>query len=1197
MRAPASLALLLILGLALVGCQHRLGDGPATTTSRQPARGTTVPGFTTACSYRNDSDELMGGRHVHESGFVLDLLRVESVPQVFLWVNSFPTSDQGEPHTQEHLLLGKGNVGRRVASLEDMSLTDSSAFTMQWRTCYHSHTSAGAEVFFDTFEAQLDALLHPDYSDEEIRREVRNFGIAKDAESGRLRLEEKGTVYNEMVRTFENPWSRIYYQLGRDLYGGAHPLAYSAGGTPEAIRTMTPEDIRGFHRDNYHLANMGAVVFLPSSLDTTEALRRFGAMFERQGGDDDRQRPVGRLEDLPPARGVEAGHVSFVEFPTANPQAQCQLVSAWPPERHLDLTDSVMLDLLLDNLAGDESSLLYGRLVDSSTRRLDLGASGVFAWSSQDPGEPVYAGLVGLRADAATKENVDAVVDQFLEGLADIADWKEGSEELTDFDEQARSRLLESRRLLRKLVNSPPRFGFRGTGAGWMQHLDRIQSAPGDAKSLTLREQLAEIERRLEAPGNAWADLIERAGLLKHRPVTVVSRPQPSLRERTDAERQERIDAELRRLAESHAMPLNGDDDAQAVLRRFEADDAAIVAEMETIAAQVKVPGFLESPPLSLDPELDHDTVEIGGVPMIRSRFPDLSGGTVGLALSLRPGEVDELTMAFLPVLLTDVGFVIDGRPVPHEEVLQAQRREVLSVGTSFDWNRAGDRLELVVRGAGSDDTELRRAFDWMGRILGSADTGPDWRDENLPRILDLVRQVRSGLRSTMQGAEEGWVSGLSLATLRDDDPRLLAASCFLTREHLAHRLYWRLQEAPDEAAASALDRWLTELASEASVGRERLASLLDAALAQETPPSGLPESAVPLAREVLADLQQLLTRVPDEALARDWAYACEQVRRDLARTPAETLADLRRLWSEVLQRRSSARLYAVASPKTHDAMKPWLSELVDQLDAPASATASVSGPSLLSRRIAERGVEGGRPLHLGLVNPDTGSGVFLYSASMASHREIDRSALLDLLAARVYGGGGAHSLFMKTWGAGLAYSNGMRASLRDGRLNYYAERCPELPQTLSFVISELAKGQVDDQMVDYAIAQVFDGMRSASTYESRGQAMAADLVDGVGPEVVESFRKSVLALRDEKGLAEEVGRRLEKVTGTVLPGFGPHSREARDPLFLVVGPDAQLDLHEAYLATAEPGSRLVRLYPRDYWLVDQEAWQASAAR
>ena len=198
-------------------------------------------GFRTVSLYLNDSDQPMGARFIHQkTGFVFDALEIESVPQSFIWVNSFPTSDMGEPHTQEHLLLGKGNVGRRVAGLEQMSMTRSSAFTLQWRTCYHSHTASGSGVYFDVLERQLDALLHPDYTDEEIRREVRNFGVTENSD-GTLRLEEKGHVYNEMVSSSDRPWRPLIREAGHLVYGADHPLALDSGGWPAAIREMKPE--------------------------------------------------------------------------------------------------------------------------------------------------------------------------------------------------------------------------------------------------------------------------------------------------------------------------------------------------------------------------------------------------------------------------------------------------------------------------------------------------------------------------------------------------------------------------------------------------------------------------------------------------------------------------------------------------------------------------------------------------------------------------------------------------------------------------------------------------------------------------------------------------------------------------------------------------------------------------------------------
>ena len=49
-----------------------------------------------------------------------------------------------------------------------------------------------------------------DYTDEEIRREVRNYGVTENPVDKTLRLEEKGTVYNEMVSSMDRPNYRIF---------------------------------------------------------------------------------------------------------------------------------------------------------------------------------------------------------------------------------------------------------------------------------------------------------------------------------------------------------------------------------------------------------------------------------------------------------------------------------------------------------------------------------------------------------------------------------------------------------------------------------------------------------------------------------------------------------------------------------------------------------------------------------------------------------------------------------------------------------------------------------------------------------------------------------------------------------------------------------------------------------------------------
>src|SRR5437016_6306997 len=79
--------------------------------------GQRIEGFRSVAVYLNAADRPMGARFIHQrSGFVLDLLQIQSVPQGFIWAITLPTSDMGEPHTQEHLLLGKGSKGRSFSS-------------------------------------------------------------------------------------------------------------------------------------------------------------------------------------------------------------------------------------------------------------------------------------------------------------------------------------------------------------------------------------------------------------------------------------------------------------------------------------------------------------------------------------------------------------------------------------------------------------------------------------------------------------------------------------------------------------------------------------------------------------------------------------------------------------------------------------------------------------------------------------------------------------------------------------------------------------------------------------------------------------------------------------------------------------------------------------------------------------------------
>ena len=1155
-----------------------------------------IAAFRVECIYENADGAAMGARFRHvPSGFVLDLLRIETVPQAFIWVNSPPPSDQGEPHTCEHLLLGKGTKGRYVASLEDMSLGNSSAFTMQLQTCYHYHTSAGTEVFLKLLEAKLDAMLHPNFSDEEIRREVCNIGYTIDPTDSTLRLEEKGTVYNEMVSSYERPWANLGNELGMMMYGDDHPLSNESGGFPAAIRTMTPDDLRRFHGATHHLGNMGMIVSIPDDITLDECLGRTSEIFARVEPDAKAGSDPATIEKrLPPPLMAPAGTMRQVSFPHQNENEPGLLVYGWAPQLDMDRNEEYVLDLFMGNLAGGETSNLYRKFIDSQTRVLDVGASSVFGWSTADPGHPIYVGLDNVNRGATEIEMMDSIRALVLAEISRIAEFADNSADLKEFNERARSRIMERRKDLRKFLNTPPGFGFRGSGAGWFFHLKHMQEMPGFRKRLTLDDELQYAEDLLASNKNFWRGYIQKWGLQERMPYGVTSRPDPELLTRTETERAGRIDDFIARLKDRYGV-TDGAQATQLYRDEYDANTATIDKEAATIA----MPEFVKTTPATLDDQLKFTNHALpGGGPMVSSTFDNMTSATVGLAFRMDVVPEDLLLyVSALPILMTEVGVIKDGRPVPYDEMKERVRREILGLRAYYSTNYRTERTELVVRTAGIDGPETETALGWAESILFD----PDWRPENLPRIRDAIDLSLSDLRNTMRGSEESWVDDPASAYWRQSNPLLLSADCFLTRTHALHRLRWRLKDARTPEAAQEFEDFLGSLSS-AGQGADRvqLKDLLDALSgngevpAKITPEvshlasalSGLSPDAKELVSAAIKDLTQSLAELPDASLTSDWQYLCRQMAADLRFSPQSALNDLNRLIG-LIRHADNVRAFMIANGANEALLEPRIDALMARLAQEPSSRQSYARTPRIVARLQERIPELDRPVYVGLVNDNTRSGVHLNSTNSASYLTTDREALLDFLSARLYGGGGAHSMFMKTWGAGLAYSNGLRHSESLGRMIYYAERCPDLAQTMQFVVNELKNAPYDTSLAQYAIAQAFAGYRGGEGYERRGEAMAADLADGVTPQAVRQFFDGVLALRDSRDLYADLHQRMEYTYGKVLPGYGPVGADVPDALYFVIGPEKQLQLYEQYLKSAEGDVVLYRLYPRDYWLVD----------
>ncbi len=1154
--------------------------------------GKLVNGFRTVAVYADDRDKPMGARFIHvRTGFTLDVLQIQSVPQGYIYANSFPSSDMGEPHTQEHLLLGKGSVGRAVSSAETMSLIGSNAFTQQLRTSYNFNTP-GAEVFYDHFEMQMNALLHPNYTDEEIRREVRNFGVTENPADKTLRLEEKGSVYNEMSSSFSRAGSRMFHAAGLLLYGRNHPLSYSSGGTPEAIRNLKPQDIRSFHGANYHLGNMGMIGSFPKDMLIGDILKRTDAVLNRL-----QPRPsklkFKTKEGLPLPKMAAGGKIEIIEYPNKNDQQPGNLLFVWPATLKISDPERALLELFLANIASDPTTNLYKKFVDTKTREMDLGAKGVFNFVSDEMGYPIYLGLTEVTPANMTEPKITEVRQKIIDEIKRVAALPDGSPELADFNTRIKNRVTETRRALAKFVNSPPGFGFRGTASGWMDQLDRINETPGFRKSVTMKPAMAFVDGQLATNQNFWRGYVDK-WKLGTTPYGLAAKPNPELLKQDEQERQARSSAEVARLKAKYKVS-----DDQEAIRRYQAEYDATSAELDRLAKEGARTRFIDAPPMTLDDQLDFKTTTTSkGVPLVASTFDNMTSSTTGIALKIGSVPEDELFyLSMLPALLTRVGVIKDGRAITFEEMSELLKKEILSLNSNFSTNARTGRAELVVRGSGNDMAESLRAVEWMKLVLYH----PNWKIENLARIRDVVDQSLGQHRNTMQGSEESWVNDPSVAYRRQDSPLYMTVGSFLTRSHNIHRLRWRLKDAGTGASRDAISDFLKKLADAGNgAKREDLKSLLSAI--QGTPGAadkiteglkiywnafeqlpGAPSKT--LAIDVAKDLDQILNDVPDSSLSSDWSYLARQIREDLLVAPDKTLSELDNVRKRLLKT-GNARVFVIGSQDTQSQLGAGIESLIDGLDHAMYAAADYSNKGLVDERLRERAKDSDKPIFVGLINPSSQSGVMMNSAPLVTYQDLSRESLLQYLASKLYAGGGAHSIFTKTIGAGLAYSNGLGGSPTNGRSSYYAERTPELPQTLRFVIDELKKAPRDPELAEYAIAQAFGEFRSASGYEARGESMAADVADGLKPDQVKAFRQAVLDLRKTPNLYDELYSRMGKVYARILPGYDPELKNVPGAIYFVVGPEKQFAAYEAYLkSTVGADARLYRLYPRDFWM------------
>lgn len=161
--------------------------------------------------------------------------------------------DSGAPHTLEHLIF-MGSRSYQYKGLLDKLAGRAYAGTNAWTAVDHTAytlEAAGWDGFAQILPVYLEHLILPTITDEACITEVHHVdGEGNDA----------GVVYSEMQALQYSSSELMDLRARRLLYPENVGFRYETGGMMEALRVLTPERIREFHKAMYQPRNLAIVV-------------------------------------------------------------------------------------------------------------------------------------------------------------------------------------------------------------------------------------------------------------------------------------------------------------------------------------------------------------------------------------------------------------------------------------------------------------------------------------------------------------------------------------------------------------------------------------------------------------------------------------------------------------------------------------------------------------------------------------------------------------------------------------------------------------------------------------------------------------------------------------------------------------------------------------------------------------------------
>ncbi|KAK3378364.1 Metalloenzyme, LuxS/M16 peptidase-like protein [Podospora didyma] len=279
--------------------------------------------------------------------------------------------DSGAPHTLEHLIfMGSKNYQYKglLDKLAGRAYSNTNAWTAVDHTAYTLET-AGWDGFAQILPVYLEHVILPNITDDACVTEVHHVdGEGNDA----------GVVYSEMQALQYSSNELMDLRARRLLYPENVGFRYETGGMMEALRVLTPDRIREFHKAMYQPRNLAIIVV--GEADHENLLSILGEFEESIKNDvplanGKFKRPFVDSPQPPPLKETT---VETVEFPEEDESTGEIIVGFFGPSC-TDQVQATALNIIMTYLCGSSVSVIENTMVEKE----ELASSVSWWWDSR----------------------------------------------------------------------------------------------------------------------------------------------------------------------------------------------------------------------------------------------------------------------------------------------------------------------------------------------------------------------------------------------------------------------------------------------------------------------------------------------------------------------------------------------------------------------------------------------------------------------------------------------------------------------------------------------------------------------------------------------------------------------------------------------------------------------------------------------